>query len=157
MEMPSPEQIFENANSILLVDWPDSGVPRTLVHAGFKVFCFSPNGYTEAAIVAVPPKDLDQGHIFPPASQEEKGYLILRPMNHPPASVDIVTIYRPTEEHEGIIKNQVLPLGAKLVWLQPPIESDEIQQFAKQWGLTVILGKDIREIARLRIKRKNLK
>jgi hypothetical protein len=153
--MADQEQILENADSVLLVDWPGPGIPRALVQSGVNVFCFSPDGYTQAGIVAVPPKELDPRHVFPPANDEEMGFLIFWPLNHPPAFVDIVTIYRSPEEHAGIIKDHVIPLGARVIWLQPSIKSSVTQELAFQHGLVFIQGKDIREMANRRMKKKN--
>jgi predicted CoA-binding protein len=119
----------EKANIILLVDWPNREIPRTLVQSGFTVFSYSPNGYSQAFI-----------------EPDKNSSLIFRPIDQPPVQVDRVTIYRPAEEHAKIITDHVLPLGAKTIWLQPPIESAETQKLALELGLSFIQGKDIREI-----------
>jgi predicted CoA-binding protein len=122
----------EKLNIILLVDWPNREIPRTLIQYGFTVFSYSPNGYSQAFIEPGPENNL-----------------IFRPTNHPPAHVDIVTIYRPAEEHAKIIAEHVLPLKAKVIWLQPPVESNETKQRAREHGLDFVQGKDIREISAL--------
>ena len=50
--MTNPKEILEAAKTILLVDWSNQNVPRTLLNAGFTVFCFSPGRYSQAEVVA---------------------------------------------------------------------------------------------------------
>ena len=65
--MSDPNQILKGARSILLVDWSNAGVPRTLVEAGFAVFCASPGRYSVVEIVPEPPEEVASGDVFPPA------------------------------------------------------------------------------------------
>jgi len=146
--MINPKQILETAKTILLVDWPNQGVPRTLLNAGFTVFCFSPHRYSVAAVVAEWPNDADQHNVFLPKSEDDKGYLVFRQFDGRPDSVDIVNVYRPEEELAAILTNHVLPLHAKALWLQPPVMSVEAQRLAKEHDLIFIEGSDIAEIAR---------
>jgi predicted CoA-binding protein len=139
-------EILRQSKSILLIDWPNPEVPRTLLNASFTAFCYSPNGYTKPEVVADYPQDVNQKNIFPPKNKED-GYLIFRPLNDAPGSVDIVSVYRPEEEHAKIITNQVLPLGAKCLWLQPPVTSDNTRVIAESQGLIFIQGSDIATIA----------
>jgi predicted CoA-binding protein len=143
-----PKKILQSAKRILLVDWPDTSVPRTLLNAGFTVFGYSPGHYSQAEIVTENPQDVDQKNIFPPGGKE-KGYLVFRQLSFPPDVVDIVNIYRPENEHAAIITNQVLPFGAKVLWLQPPVSSAKTRSLATEHGLIFIEGDDIAEIAGL--------
>jgi predicted CoA-binding protein len=143
--MIDPKKILETTKSILLMDWPNTEVPRALLNAGFKVFCYSPNHYTQAEILTEYPNDVNQKNIFPPRNKEE-GYLIFRQLDGPPDSVDIVNVYRPEEEHAGIIANNVLPLGAKILWLHPPVTSAKTRSLAKEHGLLFIKGNNIAEM-----------
>ena len=113
--MYDPKQILRSAKSILLVDWASSSVPRTLVEAGFTVFCASPGRYSLAELVSEPPEGINSNDIVPPA-QNENGYLVFRRLDDGPSQVDIVNVYRPEKEHERIIANYVVPLGAKAMW-----------------------------------------
>src|SRR5260221_5090999 len=140
--IPDPKKILEIAKSILLIDWPNPTVPRALLNAGFKVFCYSPNHYTEAEILTEYPNDINEKNIFPPKTKEE-GYLVFRQLDGPPYSVDIVNVYRPEEEHAEIIANHVLPLGAKVLWLHPPVTSAKTRSLAKEHGLVFLEGSDI--------------
>jgi predicted CoA-binding protein len=143
-----PIETLRSAKAILLVDWPDQRVPRALLNAGFTVFGFSPNGYTQALLV----DSLPQGQNgIAPRNGDESGYLIFNKLNKAPASIDLVCIYRPEAEHAAIIKNRVVPLKAKAVWLQDPITSAKTAALVRQKGLIFIENADIVETA-LRLK-----
>jgi len=140
--MSDPSEILRSAQRILLVDWPNRGVPRALVEAGFTVFCASPGRYSVVEIVTEPPAGVAAGDLFPP-QEGERGYLVFRRLNDRPAGVDIVHVYRPENEHEAIVANQVVPLGAKVLWLQPSVGSGAARQLALDHGLTLVEGIDI--------------
>lgn len=123
-----PKKILAAANTILLIDWPNQSVPGKLINAGFTVFCHSPNGYTKAQF------------------DENKKNLLFQPVLSP-ALVDIVNIYRPEDEHEGIILKHALPLKAKVVWLQPPLISENTKTLATKHNVVFVEGIDISEIA----------
>lgn len=93
-------------------------------------------------------KPIDQGLIPFNAGEFRTNMdkLVFLPMNHPPAVVDLVTIYRPPAEHPAIIREHVIPLSAKSIWLQRPIESLETRKIANELGLGYVQGHDIREI-----------
>jgi hypothetical protein len=141
---PNPLQILRSAKNILLVDWPDPGVPRALLIAGFTVFGFSPNGYSKASLVQDP---IDGQSSSPPRNPEETGYLVFEKLDSMPDTVDIVNVYRPEEEHAGIIEKHVLPLHAKVLWLHPPITSASTASVAERNKLIFIEGANIAEIA----------
>lgn len=146
--MTDPRHILEAARTILLVDWPSPAVPRALLEAGFTVFGYSPRCYSKAEIAPNPPSDADSGSVFAPKDQGEQGYLVFRRLDGRPPGADIVSVYRPPEELPGIIADHVLPLRAKVIWLQRPITSSEEQAIAEEHGLTLIENHDIVELAR---------
>ena len=78
-----PRKILQTVKTILLIDWPNVVVPRTLVDAGFKVFCYSPGQYSIAEVADEYPADVNQKNIFPPRNKQE-GYLFFRPLDSPP-------------------------------------------------------------------------
>jgi predicted CoA-binding protein len=123
------KQILENTKTILLVDWPNPEVPRSLIKAGFTVFGYSPDRYSAIEL-----------------GDDEK--LIFRQLDNQPDSVDIVNVFRPEEEHAGIINGRVLPLKAKVLWLHPPVKSASTAALAAEHGLVFIEGIDIAEVAR---------
>src|SRR5262249_15363223 len=138
--MIDPRRILQAAKAILLVDWPNTSLPRALLAAGFDVFGFSPGRYSRAEVVAERPADATGMSIFAPEREGESGYLVFHWLEHRPARVDIVHVYRPPEELPGILANHVIPLGAKALWLQPPIRSAEARQLAANVGLSCVEG-----------------
>ena len=145
--MPDPNEILRSANSILLVDWASPSVPRTLVEAGFIVFCASPGRYSVVEVVPVRPEGVDSGDTVPP-QQGEQGYLVFRRLDERPSKIDVVNVYRPESEHARIVANHVVPLGAKVMWLQPSVGSVMARQLAAEYGFDVVEGIDIAIAAR---------
>ena len=145
--MTDPRQILEASKVILLVDWPGTIVPRTLLEAGFIVFGYSPYHYSMAEIALNLPGDIDSNSIFPPKDETEKGYLVFRRLDKQPQSADIVSIYRPSNELPGILSDLVLPLGAKVVWLLRPANSSEEKSMVEKHNLVFIENVDIVAIA----------
>jgi predicted CoA-binding protein len=137
-----PNEILRSAQRILLVDWTNRSVPRALVEAGFTVFRASPGRYSVVEIVSEPPEGLDATDVFPPLDGES-GYLVFQKLNEAPPDVDIVNLYRPPEEHARIVANHVLPLGATVLWLQPPVDPITARQLAGRHGLDLVEGVDI--------------
>jgi predicted CoA-binding protein len=141
-----PLEVLKNGKVVLLVDWPNPQLPRTLLESGFIVFCYSPNGYTRAEIVAEYPHDANQKNIFPLGNKE--GFLVFRPVDGPPTTVDIASVYRPEQEHARILTDILSPLGVKCIWLQPPVTSAQTRDLAEKHNLTFIEGHDIATVAR---------
>jgi len=145
--MSDPREILRSAQRILLVDWPNRGVPRALVEAGFTVFCASPGRYSVVELVPEGAEDDDSSDLFPP-QEGEVGHLVFRRLNDRPSTVDIVFVYRPEKEHAGIVENVVVPVGAKVLWLEPSVGSDAAQQLALDHGLVLVESIDITVVAR---------
>jgi len=146
--MKSPELILKEAKTILLVDWPNQGVARALLNAGFNVLGFSPAGYKVAELTADSPGDAGQFSVFPSEDLTDTNYLVFRQLTEAVPSIDIVNVYRPEGEIAGIVTNQVEKLGAKTLWLHPPVVSDLARRMATERGLNFVEGIDISEIAR---------
>jgi SAM-dependent methyltransferase len=153
--MNNPEQLLREANIILLVDWPDPGVPRALLNAGFKVFGSGPAGYKVAELTIDSPRDAGQHSVFPSEDLTDARYLVFRKLTGAIPSIDIVNVYRPEGEIAGIVANQVEKLGAKTLWLHPPMVSDLARRMATERGLNFVEGIDICKIARRLRKDKN--
>ena len=137
-------EILESAKNILLVDWPNESVPRALLSAGFTVYGYSPDGFTQAGIV----DQLENGQRgLSPRDKDETGYLVFRPRQSRPEAIDIVNVFRPEEELPGIITNIVLPCGAKVLWLHPPVSSVKAKEIAAESNIVFIEGANIAEIA----------
>ena len=146
--MNDPMRVLESATNILLVDWPNTEVPRALIEAGFTVFSYSPDRYANAELTQDAPQDADEQNVFAPETDDIIGYLVFRPFEGRPESIDIVSVYRPPEEVQTIIENHVLPLGATVLWLQPPLTSIDGRRIAEEHGLDFIEGTDIAATAR---------
>ena len=144
--MVNPKNLLNSAKKNLLIDWSDATVPRTLVDAGFTVFCYSPNGYTQAEVLDKIPTDVNAKNILSPKNNE-RGYLVFRQLSLAPDSIDIVNIYRPEAEHSQIIVKHVLALHANVIWLQS-LTSATTRSLANECGLTFIESHDIAEVAR---------
>ena len=144
----SYKRILGGSRSILLIDWPDQRVPRSLLKAGLIVFGFSPNYYSIAKFESEGVQNKEGNAVFPPHNESESLNLVFTKIENPPDHIDIVNIYRPEEEHASIITNHVLPLNAKVIWLQPPITSVKTRNLAKEYGITFIEAVDIADIAR---------
>jgi hypothetical protein len=56
------------------------------------------------------------------------------------APVDVVDVFRPAEEAPEIAR-QAVTIGAKVLWLQLGIASDEAREIAEAAGLTVIMDR----------------
>jgi len=54
--------------------------------------------------------------------------------------VDVVDVFRPAGETPEIAR-QVVAIGAKVLWLQLGIESDEARRIAEAAGLTVVMNR----------------
>ena len=90
-----------------------------------------------------------------PAYLQKQGYRI-RPVNprggtilgEPVAAsladldgpVDVVNVFRPSEEAVDIAR-QAVDLGAKVLWLQLGVRSDEARTIAEEAGLTVVMDR----------------
>ena len=146
--MPDPRTILEAAQTILLVDWPNAGVPRALLEAGFTVLGYCPDRFSAAEVVAERPDDVDAGSIFPLRGEDDAGYLVFRTLADRPSHVDLVNTYRPAAELPGIVAKLAVPLGARALWLQPPGTSAEARRLANEQGLAFEEGVDIAEVAR---------
>src|SRR5689334_15474270 len=127
--MTEPAQILRSAKSILLVDWATEDVPLTLVQAGFTVFGASPGKYSAIEVA-------------------EESCLFFHLLLERPAQVDIVSVFRPENEHEEIVAHHVVPLSAKVVWLQPSIGSDTMRRLSLEHGFELVEGVDIAEAVR---------
>jgi hypothetical protein len=146
--MNDPAQILKTTSKILLVDWPNKGVPRSLIEAGFAVFGYSPGGYTRAELAAAAPADVDARSVFAPEKAGESTYLVFRKLTAPPSRVDLVHVHRPAAELAGIFASQVIPLGAKALWLQPPLTSGDARALASERGVAFVEGVDIVDAVR---------
>ena len=147
--MADPHGVLAQASVVALVDWPRTDVPRTLVRAGFGVYSLNRLRGNAASYAWYPSRDeVPEGKdvtVFEPA-EETDGYLVCRPAA-PPATVDILTVYRPAGELPDLARLAV-HLGARALWLEPGSVSPEARDIAEGGGLAFIEGVDIAEAVR---------
>jgi predicted CoA-binding protein len=117
--MADPREILERSGTIAVVgiarttDKPSGGVPAELQRRGFR-------------IVPVNPKaDEILG---------EKAYPALTDV---PEDVDVVEVFRPAAEAPEIAR-QAVAIGARALWLQLGIESEEARRIAEEAGLDFV-------------------
>jgi predicted CoA-binding protein len=91
-------------------------VPRYLKREGYRVIPVNPRG----------------GEIL-----GEKAYERLADVPEP---IDVVDVFRPSEETPGVAKDAVAA-GAKVLWLQEGISSDEAERIASEGGLRVVMDR----------------
>jgi predicted CoA-binding protein len=102
---------------------PSSGVMRFLLRRGFHVIPVSPN---EVEV------------------QGQRAYASLEEI---PEQVDIVDVFRRADATPPIADSAVA-IGAKALWLQLGIASEEAARRAKDGGLTVVMDRCIAETTR---------
>jgi len=94
-------------------DRPAHEIPAYLQRQGYRIIPVNPRG----------------GELF-----GEKVYPSLRDVDVP---IDAVDVFRPAEETPAIAKDAAA-IGAKVLWLQAGIHSDEAQSIAREAGLTFV-------------------
>jgi uncharacterized protein len=75
-----------------------------------------------------------------PRGGELFGERVFRSLAEIDVPVDVVDVFRPAEEAPEIAR-QAIAIGAKVLWLQLGIESEEARQLAEGSGLTVVMNR----------------
>jgi uncharacterized protein len=91
-------------------------IPRYLQSQGYRIIPVSPKG----------------GEIL-----GEKAYTSLQEIPEP---VDVVDVFRPAEETPAIARDAVA-IGAKVLWLQSGIASEEAEEIGEAGGLLVVMDR----------------
>lgn len=121
--MPTDDQmraIYADTKTIAVVgassDPSKAGhtIPRYLQSVGYKIIPVSPKG----------------GELF--------GETVRTSLIEIDEPVDVVDVFRPAEEAPGIAR-ETAAIGAKVLWLQAGIWSDEAYEIGNAEGLTVIM------------------
>jgi uncharacterized protein len=129
----TPREILEYANTVAVVGAsrdpgkPSGHIPYLLQHRGFRILPVNPN--TEEVL-------------------GERSYGSLLEIKEP---VDVVDVFRPAAQAPEIAR-QAVALGAKALWLQLGIKSEEARAIAESAGLDYV--EDLcmgRQTARLQI------
>ncbi len=95
---------------------PSHNIPKYLQSQGFKILPVSPKG----------------GEIL--------GEPVFASLDDIDVPIDVVDVFRPSEETPAIAR-QAVAKGGKVLWLQAGIESDEARAIAEEGGLTVIMDR----------------
>lgn len=120
--MDELKKIYEEAGTIAVVGASGDEskaahtIPRYLKRQGFRIVPVNPRG----------------GEIL-----EEQVYGSLKEI---PDKVDVVDVFRPSEETPDIAR-QAVDIGAKVLWLQQGIYSDEAERIARDGGLQVVMNR----------------
>ena len=91
-------------------------VPRYLQSQGYRIVPVNPRG----------------GELF--------GEPVFRSLAEINVPVDVVEVFRPAQEAPELAR-QAIALGAKVLWLQLGIVSEEARQIAEAGGLTVVMNR----------------
>ena len=129
MDRPTPSDdalraLLTRSRTIAIVgasskpDRPSHGVMKILIAAGFRVIPVTPR---EASVLG------------------RKAYASLGEI---PERVDIVDVFRRAEDTPGIA-DEAVTIGAKALWLQAGIVSEDAAARAKQGGLVVVMDRCI--------------
>ena len=125
MDAPLREQllrIYAETRTIAVVgasgdpSKPAHRIPRYLQSQGYRILPVNPRG----------------GELL--------GEAVARSLAEVEGPVDVVDVFRPAEEAPGIAR-QAIKAGAKVLWLQLGIESEEARQVAEAAGLTVVMDR----------------
>jgi uncharacterized protein len=112
-------RIYEETDRIAVVGAsttdgkPGHDIPEYLQSQGYRVIPVNPRG----------------GEVL-----GERSYPSLHDLDVP---VDVVNVFRPPEEAEGIAR-EAIAIGAKTLWFQPGTHTDEAVGLARAAGLTVV-------------------
>jgi uncharacterized protein len=95
---------------------PAHRIPRYLQSQGYRILPVNPRG----------------GELL--------GEPVARSLAEVEGPVDVVDVFRPAEEAPGIAR-EAIEAGAKVLWLQVGIASEEARQEAEAAGLTVVMDR----------------
>ena len=122
-------RIFANTTTIAVVGAsgdpakPAHQIPRYLQRQGYRIIPVNPRG----------------GELF--------GEPVARSLAEVDGPVDVVDVFRPSEETPEIAR-EAAEIGAKVLWLQLGIESEEARKLADSAGLTVVMNRCMGEAHR---------
>ena len=73
-----------------------------------------------------------------PRGGEMLGEKVYEKLADVPESIDVVDVFRPSEETPGVAEDAVAA-GAKVLWLQEGISSEDAERIASEGGLEVVM------------------
>jgi uncharacterized protein len=129
MDAPLREQllrIYADTRTIAVVgasgdpSKPAHRIPRYLQRQGYRIVPVNPRG----------------GELL--------GEAVARSLAEVDGPVDVVDVFRPAAEAPPIAR-EAIKVGAKVLWLQVGIESEEARQVAEAAGLSVVMNRCVGE------------
>ena len=114
------KQIYSDTKTIAVVGASGSeekaahAIPRYLQRNGYRVIPVNPRG----------------GEIL--------GEKVYEKLTDVPEPIDVVDVFRPSDETPAVAKDAVA-VGAKVLWLQEGISSEEAERIATDGGLKVVM------------------
>jgi uncharacterized protein len=109
---------------------------KTIAVVGISRYPFKPSQ-------RVPKYLQEQGYRIRPVNPRGGSVLgepVARSLAEVDGPVDVVDVFRPAEEAPKIAR-QAIDIGAKVLWLQEGIESQEAKRIAEAAGLTVVMNR----------------
>ena len=91
-------------------------IPRYLQREGFRIIPVNPRG----------------GEIL--------GEKVYERLEDVPEPIDVVDVFRPSDETPAVARDAV-KVGAKVLWLQEGISSEEAERIASEGGLKVVMNR----------------
>lgn len=135
--MTDASETLRAARHVVVHDFPDRDIPDSLTRAGFTVTIYG--GPDEADIVV---------------SELVDGVIVHRPTGRRPTSADLLYVYRPLAEIDGILAD-AQRLGVRTIWRQSEVGTGADPD-ARQWrdrveaaGFTYLDAPAINDVARL--------
>jgi uncharacterized protein len=58
-----------------------------------------------------------------------------------PESIDIVDVFRPSEDVSTVVRGALKKEGIKVIWMQEGIYSEEAERMAKEKGVDVVFNR----------------
>ena len=92
-------------------------VPRYLVEHGYTVIPVNPTA---------------------PEIMGKKSYPLV---SNVPESIDIVDVFRPSEDVPAVVRDALKKEGIKVIWMQEGIYSEEAERMAKEKGVDVVYNR----------------
>jgi uncharacterized protein len=121
-DMDELRRIYEETKTIAVVgasgDQTKAAhtIPRYLQREGFRIIPVNPKG----------------GEIL--------GEKVYERLEDVPEPIDVVDVFRPSEETPAVARDAV-KVGAKALWLQEGISSEEAERIASEGGLKVVMDR----------------
>jgi uncharacterized protein len=109
---------------------------KTIAVVGISSYPFKPSQ-------RIPKYLQEQGYRIRPVNPRGGSVLgepVARSLSEVDGPVDVVDVFRPAEEAPKLAR-QAIDIGAKVLWLQEGIESQEAKRIAEAAGLTVVMNR----------------